>query len=173
MDFSGTFDTTNALSCMFLWLIFSFLAVMVNCDVQRLLKAHYMLFHMFGLLSFFFLFTLLDSNNKSSISVIWVKTFFVYVLFILMTKSKWYFVIPVLTLLLIDQSLKKDIAFKTAAGNDVQKQQAIQKVVTKWINVAIIAIIVVGSIHYGYLQYEQHKTNFSLTKLFFKNKMCR
>ncbi len=71
--------------------------------------------HAFGLTAFFFLFTILDSNNKSIYLVlVWVKTILIYVLFVLMTKSKWYFIVPVIILLLVDQTIKKDLAFKKA-----------------------------------------------------------
>jgi hypothetical protein len=96
MDFAGTFDTTNALSGMFLWIVFSFLASLINCDIQRMMRQNPLLIHMFGFTAFFFLFTLIDANNKTSLKTVWFKTFFVYLLFVMMTKAKWYFVLPVL-----------------------------------------------------------------------------
>lgn len=166
-DFSGTFDTTNALSGMFLWLIFGYLAAMLNCDLQRMLQQHPLWVHLFGLTAFFFLFTILDSNNKSSIGVIWLKTLFIYILFVLMTKSKWYFVVPVLILLLVDQSVKKDLAIKQAKGEDVTQYKQQQEKLTNILNITIITLIIVGTIHYIILQKLEYKTNFSLFQFFF------
>ena len=173
MDLSGTFDTTNALSAMFLWLIFGFMSAMINCDIQRFIFNHPYIFHAFGFLAFVFLFTLLDSNNKSSISVIWIKSIFVYILFILMTKSKWYFIVPVLALLLIDQSIKKEIAFRKTAGKDVTKIEPLQKKVSNVINVAIIVLIILGTIHYAQLQMIEYKDKFDIGKFFLGTTKCK
>ena len=170
MDFSGTFDTTNALASMFLWLIFSFLSIMINCDLQRFIRSNPLFFHLIGLLAFFFLFTLLDSNNTSSIGIIWIKTIFIYLLFLCLIKSKWYFIIPVLGLLLIDQTIKKDIAFKK--NRDPTQDLSINKKISQYINIFIIVLIIIGTIHYMFLQKKQHKDNFSLFKFFFIVKNC-
>lgn len=173
MDLSGTFDTTNALSAMFLWLIFGFMSAMVNCDLQRFMFNHEYLFHAFGFLAFFFLFTLLDSNNKSSIGIIWLKSIFVYIMFILMTKSKWYFVVPVLALLLIDQSLKKELAFRKASGKDIKGLESFQQRATHVINIAIIVLIILGTIHYAQLQMIEYKDRFDVRKFFLGTTKCK
>ena len=178
MDFSGTFDSTNALSCMFLWLIFGFLTALVNCDIQRFLLQNPLAFHAFGFLAFLFLFTLLDTNNTSSIGVVWAKSIFVYIIFVLMTKSKWYFVLPVLLLLLIDQSIKKQVAFAKAAAKEdeqhdaasIEKWDAFQKTVTEVINYVIIALILLGTLDYIRLQRREYMGNFSFYKFFLTTK---
>jgi hypothetical protein len=175
MDFSGTFDTTNALASMFLWLVFGLLSVMINCDIQRFIKTNPLFFHLFGLLAFFFLFTLLDTKNTSSIGIIWTKTVFLYFIFVCLIKSKWYFVLPVLGLLLIDQTIKKDISFKQ--NNDISFNGSIidismEKEISKYINNFIIMIILIGTMHYMYLQKLQHKERFSLFKFFFIINPC-
>lgn len=173
IDFSGTFDTTNALSGMFLWLIFGYLAALLNCDLQRFLQNHILVTHLFGLTAFFFLFTLLDSSNKSNIGILWIKTIFIYILFVLMTKSKWYFVVPVLLLLLIDQSIKKQLSISEADGKDVKKFREYQKKFTKVLNVVIIMLIIVGTIHYAILQYSEYRSEFSWAKFFFGMNKCK
>lgn len=171
IDLTGTFDSTNALSGMFLWLIFGYLTALLNCDLQRFLTQHPAWIHAFGLTAFFFLFTLLDSKNKTSLGVLWIKTFFIYLLFVLMTKSKWYFVVPVLVLLLIDQSLKKNIAIKEGNNEPVDKSEHEQLI--SFINMVVLVVIIVGTIHYYMLQKAQHKTDFRLSKFFFGIKDCK
>lgn len=173
IDLSGTFDTTNALSSMFLWMIFGWMSVMLNCDLQRFMQNNVIIMHFFGIIAFIFLFTLLDSNNKTSLRLIIVKSIFIYFLFVLMTKTKWYFILPVLTLLLFDQLVKKDIAFNKSAGNDTTKQEEIQKVLSRVINVIIIVLIVIGNLHYMYLQYSEYGNDFNIFTFFFGIPKCK
>lgn len=165
MNSSGTFDTTYALSSMFLWVTFGYLTTLANCDIQRLVQSHPLAIHAIGLVAFFFLFTLLDSNNSSHISVILLKTLVVYILFVLMTKSKWYFVLPVIALLLIDQAYKKNLAFLKQSGelgaDEIAKRDAFQKRITAAINVIVVIAIIVGAAHYAYLQRIEYRERFS------------
>jgi len=169
MDLSGTFDTTNALAGMFLWLLFGFLTIMINCDIQRFIRTHPLFFHLIGLLAFFFLFTLLDSNNNTTIVKIWVKTVFVYIMFLFLIKSKWYFILPILGLLLIDQSLKKEIAYRERKNQNVDTY----KKIIKPLNVIIIIHISIGMLHYMYLQKIEYKNKFSLDEFFFNINKCK
>lgn len=173
LDFSGTFDTTNAMSAMFLWIVFGFLASIINCDLQRIIAKNPIVIHLFGFTAFFFLFTMLDSNNKTSIEVVWFKSFFVYVLFVLMTKARWYFVLAVLALLLVDQSIKKDIAFEKAGGKDVSVKEDRQRIVSQWVNKLIMVLIAVGVIHYAWRQRSKYGKNFNWFQFFFGVSKCR
>lgn len=165
--FSQTFDTSFALSSMFLWILFGYMAITLNCDIQKMMHKNQFMIHLFGVVAFFFLFTLLDSNNQKHVGIVWLKTLVVYTLFVLMTKSKWYFVTPVLALLLIDQTLKKQAAFKKDA-----KFMAFQHKYSKVINYVVITLIIVGSVHYMWLQKHQHKNNFSFIKFFKTSSVC-
>jgi hypothetical protein len=53
----------------------------------------------------------LDAPMWLDVINIWLKTCYTYFIFLLMIKSKWYFSIPTLILLLIDQSFKFQIDF--------------------------------------------------------------
>lgn len=165
--FSQTFDTSFALSSMFLWIVFGFMAVTLNCDLQKLLRNNPFVLHLFGLLAFFFLFTLLDANNEKHVAVVWLKTFVIYILFVLMTKSKWYFVVPVLGLLLVDQTLKKQASFKKDP-----KYYEFQKRYSDIINKVVIVVIIVGCLQYMWLQKQQHKNKFSFRKFFETSMAC-
>lgn len=177
INFEGTFDTTNALSSMYLWVVFGTLTVLINCDLQRLLYHNPLVLHLIGIVGFFFLFTLLDSNNKAGIEKIWLKTIFVYALFVLVTKNKWYFLVPILIGLLIDQSLKKDLAFRKASNPDapyLPRYEVTVKEATKIINILVIILIIIGSIHYMILQKMEYKNDFSLWKFFVAaNRNCK
>ena len=168
-----TFDATGALSSMFLWVIFGFLMAIVNCDLQRFLQTHPWLLHVLGLTAFVFLFALLDPNNKASVSAVWAKAVFVYALFLLMTKAKWYFVLPVLALLLADQTWKRHVAFQKAAGVDMGRTEEKQEQFTRAVNVMIPVLITLGTLHYMTLQYVEYGQAFSFRKFFFGATRCK
>ena len=104
-------DTSDALTGLYLWLLFGFLSTMVNCDIQKLMIENQMFRHLCGVLAFFLLFTILNKNRRNHVFTIWQKTIYLYVLFLMLIKSKWYFSIPILTLLIIDQSIKAHISY--------------------------------------------------------------
>jgi hypothetical protein len=169
--FSGTFDTTNALAGMFLWLIFGFLSHLINCDLQRFLLTNPYWIHFFGIVAFFFLFALVDTNS-TSIGNVWFKTILVYILFIFMTKARWFFAVPVLILLVITQSIKKDIEIKNKNNQDTKKLELAEDKITGILQILIIILIFVGSAHYMFKQYHDHGKNFTLWKFFFKPNKC-
>jgi hypothetical protein len=170
------FFSTDALSGVFLWVMFGYLAVLLNCDLQRFLKNNWVVLHVTGLITFFFLFSIFDGGVADSVTELWLKTSFVYVLFILMTKSKWYFVTPVIAIILIDQTIKKHVQIqgkKHSSSEDAvarDKYMSLEKraeQITNYINVAIVSLIVVGNVHYAVLQRIEYKDDFSFVKFFF------
>ena len=173
MDLANTFDTSNALSGMFLWMIFGFLSAMLNCDIQRFMKNSMLWIHFFGITAFFFLFAILDSNNKTSIGVVWLKTIILYFIFLMMTKSKWYFIVPVIILLLIDQSIKRDLAMKKALERDTTTLENFQKKFTLALNIIVLVLVFIGTLHYMYLQYKEYGSNFSFIKFLFAVGTCK
>jgi len=161
-----TFDTKTALAALYLWLLFGYLSTMVSCDFQRWMKDNVLVRHFIGIISFFFLFTIIDTSNKTDISIIWLKTIIVYVVFLFMVKSKWYFSVPVLLLLVIDQSLKSHYLY--VQNND--KNNTSLPIFASWrdkISYLIYAIIAIGFIAYAVRQYTEFGNEFSLMKLLF------
>jgi hypothetical protein len=163
---SKTFDTKTALSGLYLWLLFGYLSTMVSCDIQRWM--HHSLFfrHFVGIIAFFFLFTVLDTSNKSHIIILWLKTFFIYGVFLLMVKSKWYFSLPVLLMLLVDQSIKVHRDYLNAHNSDEDTLKLWDKI-RNYINLTIIGLIVVGFGHYTVRQYLEFGSKFDFSKLLF------
>lgn len=157
------FDTTFALSSMYLWLMFGFLTSMVNCDLQRFLMQNALVRHAVALVAFFFLFTLLDADaSKTGLVQVWFQTVFVYTVFVAATKSKWYFALGVLVLLLVDQSYKKHV--RALEGGPTAEQQGRQARVSRALNVGVIVLAVVGAAHYAYLQRLEYGNRFSWAK---------
>ena len=130
--------------------------------------------HFIGVIAFFLLFTITDKDNDLNIGGIWIKTFFVYFIFLMMTKSKWFFSVPVLLLLIVDQSYKFEIDFidknkKENKKETIKYDNEIQKYenIRTYLYYAIITLIVVGFIHYTLRQYKEFGSKFSFSKLLF------
>jgi hypothetical protein len=158
------FDIRTAIAGLYLWLLFGYLSSLVSCDIKQYITKNAYFRHFIGLVSFFLLFTVVDKDNNLDIINIWLKTCYTYFIFLLMTKSKWYFSIPTLILLLIDQSIKFQIDFdknKDPKNKNIILYEKIREI----IYFIIILMIVVGFIHYAIRQYNDFGSNFSIIKL--------
>lgn len=163
---SNTFDTKAALSGLYLWLLFGYLSTMVSCDLQRWMKDSLLFRHFVGIIAFFFLFTVLDTSNKAPIVALWVKTFFIYAIFLMMVKSKWYFAVPVLLLLVGDQSLKAHADYISKEGKEKKTVDQID-IYRQMINKLIIVLVVGGFFHYMFRQWNEFGDQFSFSTFLF------
>lgn len=154
-----TFDTTSALAALYLWLIFGFMPTFINCDLQRLLQTSDAVRHAMMLLSFYFLFTLLEASSRANVGLVFAKTLLAYALFLMLTKSKAVFIVPVLLLLLAAQAVRKQ---RDRDGGDESKarQRGYRRALVA-INAIIAALAVAGMLHYLRLQRLQHGRDFS------------
>jgi hypothetical protein len=163
-------DIRTAIAGLYLWLLFGFLSSIVSCDVKRLMTNNVFVRHIVGIISFFLLFTVIESDNQLDVFSIWAKTVYIYFIFLLMTKSKWYFSIPVLLLLVVDQSLKFQIKFEESRKENKENKEN-DTTILRYENirnnlyVCIIALIVAGFVHYAFRQYNEYGSKFSLVKL--------
>jgi hypothetical protein len=158
------FDIRTAIAGLYLWLLFGYLSNILSCDIKQYITKNVYFRHFIGLVSFFLLFTVVDKDNDLDVINIWLKTCYTYFIFLLMTKSKWYFSIPTLILLLIDQSFKFQIDFdktKDPKNPNIIRYEKIREI----IYLIIIIIIVVGFIHYAIRQYNEFGSDFSIIKL--------
>jgi hypothetical protein len=158
------FDVRTAIAGLYLWLLFGFLSSIVSCDIKLLMTNNVYFRHFVGIISFFLLFTVIDKDNDMDIISIWIKTCFIYFIFLLMTKSKWYFSIPVLLLLLVDQSFKFQIEFTQKVDPKSNKINYYENI-RKKVYISIIVLIVIGFIHYAIRQYKEFGSKFSFAKL--------
>ena len=165
-----TFDSKEALSALYLWLLFGFLSSMVSCDMQRWMNQHPAFRHLVGIVAFFFLFTIIDQKNKQPVGTVWLKTFFVYFVFILMIKSKWQFGLPVLALLLVDQSIRVQVEYLEKAGGQEVDTIATWNTVRSIISIVLGVLIVAGVVHYAIRQKEEFGSKFNWATFFFTSK---
>ena len=160
-----TFDIRFALVGIYLWLLFGFLSSMVSCDIQELMNNNILFRHMIGIVAFFLLFVIFDPHDNNIIFV-WKKTLLIYCIFLLMVKNKWYFSMPVLLLLVVDQSLKYQITYLSTKNNNDTNIVKYQNISDK-LYILLIVLIVIGFIHYSIRQYYEFGSKFSFGKLLF------
>lgn len=131
---------------------------LINCSVRSMIEKHLWLRHVIFIISIFLVRSLVIFKKQypdSSLKRIWIFTLSVYVLFILATKSKWYFVVAALTLLFLSENLKiADAANEYSSLNSVMFYTA-------------IGLIIVGFVHYLVLQKRERGKKFSLYAFWF------
>lgn len=154
------FDTRKSVASLYLWLLFGLLSTMISCDLQDWIRSSPMFRHFIGVIAFFFLFITINPD-KLSIGLLWTKTFAMYGVFLLITKSKWYFTIPLILTLVLDQSIK----IYSEDNNDINTETI--KVIREILHILMIVIIVAGFLFYAYRQSHHFGSSFSWTKLLF------
>lgn len=159
-DMGQSFDTVGSLAALYLWLMFGYLTVLLNCDLQRLIQEHQIVRHVLGIVAFYFLFTVIDPNNTAHVAMVLFKTVVVYTLFVLATKSKWQFALAILVLMVIDQMLKNHISYLEKNNKLSDETKETLKKVRKYILYVILAVIAVGIIDYYRIQKNEYKNNF-------------
>jgi hypothetical protein len=165
-----SFDASASMAALVLWLVFGYLSMMLNCDLQRQLQQHELVRHFLGYIAFYFLFTSLDNSNNASVPVTLVKTFLVYCVFVLATKSKWPFTVAMLTVLFIDQVLKNHINYLQKRG-DAPPEGLIKA--RAYLFRVLLVVVGIGFVHYGFRQKAAFGAAFSPYKLVFTNGNCR
>ena len=174
LEDNTVFDVKFALASLYLWLLFGFLSSMISCDIQKWMNMSFMFRHLIGIIAFFLLFTVISSKPNPALHI-WKQTAFVYVIFLFMAKSKWYFALPTLILLVLDQTLKAQQDYlKSIVAESKEKQVELDNVTKyrSYFNRIIIIVIVIGCASYMYRQYIEHGINFSITEFFFSHR-CR
>jgi uncharacterized membrane protein YraQ (UPF0718 family) len=171
------FDSiTFLVASLYLWLLFGFLSDTVSCDLKRLFRNPFFR-HFTALASIFLLFTLIDSHNYSA-SYIWKQSFLLYLFYIFLTKNKWYFALPVLILMLVEQTISAQINHLASIKYSDNKKDKNKKQLNditiqnynnykNYLQYFIITLIIVGFIQYFIRQKNEFKSQFSLFKFIF------
>lgn len=156
------YDSTFILSSALLWIMFGYLGKMLSCDLIRALS-NPLVMHLVGLTSFFFLFAVVNNNSGNHLGLIWLKTVVSYTLFVMLGKTKWYYTVPVIALLMIDQSLKLQCQYYQSI-DDSYNPAGIDGARTV-ISYIIYGLIIVGFVFYVMKQRADFGNDFSWDKL--------
>jgi hypothetical protein len=163
-----------------------------SCDLQRLFMYNVAAKHVIAFISAFFLITLVDQNasNAKNIGELFLTTFKIYALYIMSTKAKAYFVLPMIIVLFVDQILKIQIDImernegmedKTAAADFAAKIDAkmnkkdridLLKRIREYLTYVIVTLIVVGVLHYYVRARLEFQDQFSHSAFFFGTRKC-
>jgi hypothetical protein len=103
----------------------NFVGDLFSCDLRRLLANSLVTKHVVLLLGALFWVT--ESNSNDKFGVLLIEAFVIYMLFVLSTKSKSYFLLPILGLAVVDQLLRlyikstPDLSDKTKRNLDITR----------------------------------------------------
>jgi hypothetical protein len=168
--FSKSFDTTTALAGMYLWLLFGLFTPLLSCQLQRQIINNMYVKHLFAFITFFFLMTVVDPDNKEGIPRTLLKSFIIYVLFMLSTKTTLLFALLIVSLLITDQLIK--IHMQYLINNKIYKNIPLYKKIRSYLYVLIIIIICIGYIHYFLRARSQFGKDFSYSKFIIGTVNC-
>ena len=163
------------ISSIYIWLVFGHLSDTVSCDIKKMLNNIY-LKQIAALISIFLLFVVIDKDyNKNSFMLI-KDTLIVYLFYLLLTKNKWYFIVPTILFMVIYQFLKVETNFLiNKHEKSHEKNESISEKIhnyTKYLNNIewiIVILIVLGFIHYLIRQKLELKKKFDFVKLLLTN----
>jgi len=165
-----SFDTITALAGLYLWLLFGFFTSLLGCDLQRLMTNNIYVKHLMAFIAFFFLMSVVDTNNNVGILKTWLKTFIVYLIFMVSIKCK---IIPaaiIILLLVLDQNIKIQMTYEQ--NNNIMKNIKTYTIIRNIIYFSIIAVAVIGFILYFIRQYNEFGSEFSPLIFFFGSNKC-
>jgi len=100
---NDSYNTTYALGAVCLWVVFGVFSF--SCDITHLMSNNLLFRHLAGIVSFFFLFSIIKKNDMNVLNS-WGRAGLIYFAYLMLTKCQWWITIPVIIILLIDQSLK-------------------------------------------------------------------
>jgi len=166
-----SFDSVTAIAGLYLWLLFGFFTSLLGCDLQRIMTKNIFVKHLMALTAFFFLMSVVDTDNNISVGLTWLKTFLVYILFMISIKSKIFASAIFILILIADQTLKVEIIYQKNNNGDKNKIALYNKI-RYYLLFALITTAIIGFILYFIKQYSDHYDDFSFIVFFFGNNKC-
>ena len=103
ISIGAQYNTTYALGAVCLWALFGFFNF--SCDIGVLMNSNLLFRHLAGIISFFFLFSIIKKNTMSAFDT-WSRATIIYIAYLMLTKCEWWVTIPVILLLMLDQTMK-------------------------------------------------------------------
>lgn len=172
-------ELKDALLLFYIIMIAGYFEPLFSCDLQRLFTNSLLAKHILAFISAFFLITLVDDKNDiKTLGEMFRTTFMIYALYILSTKAKAYYVLPMLIVLFIDQILKVQVGIlekreseKIARAGDAAQRERIVKI-REGMTWAIVLLILGGMLHYYIRARIEFGAKFSTVAFFAGTKEC-
>lgn len=149
----------------------NFVGDLLSCDTQRVFTHSLLAKHMIILLgSLFWVAEAVDAERDSFLQII-TKTFAIYFLFFISTKSKWWILVPFFAMISIDQVLRiyEKKTIKKKANANTLKQVAKARTVVQTLG---ILLLVAGAVTYALKQKRDHG-KFHVWDFITGSKTCR
>jgi hypothetical protein len=159
------------IASIYFWLLFGGISDTISCDLKKLFLNPYFR-HFTAIISIFLLFVIIDKNKEGAFEI-WKNTLILYILYVLFTKSKFYFSIPIIILVLIDQTFNSETLNLKEKYKNINEDKNVYETIDKYnnyrnyIHYIIIFLIITGFIHYYFRQKNKFKNKFSLFKFIF------
>jgi hypothetical protein len=160
--------TISNLAILYVIIFCNFFAQLIGCDLQRMMTNSMYAKHAIAIISVFFLVTLLNKDQKMTISSAWYYTIMLYGLYFLSTRMKIYYAIPLLLTLLLHENIK---LYTDRLEQGDPKYQRCKKVL-RVIQVVAISIIVMGVAHYFIRQLNDFGPKFNMLTFFIGKTEC-
>lgn len=164
------FFHVDVLMIMYFSILLGYLASYINCDLQRMMSKNPFAIHLLGFMGMVFIY--ITSNSQLSTQEVLIRSLGMYLMFVLTTKSKWYFGLSVLALLLIYGVVRRHYLRE----NDEEYLDQLpvhQERILSLIRLLIGVLMVIGLVHYVVLQSQEYKDKFSWTKFLIGTGSCK
>lgn len=162
-------DFKNALMLFYIIIISGFFSNFLSCDLIRMFSQSIVIKHILAIISVFYLLTSIDPDAKITIPVALRNTLLIYSLYIISTKSKAKFVVPMLLSLTLDQVIK--IYIDTTPNMNEKLKENLSRF-RNVLTVVIICLIIIGFIHYFLRAKREFGDNFSFSKFILGTNKC-
>jgi len=178
------FDGSTAMSNIYMWMLFGLVVVHIDCDFRRVVLGNPVVSQSLLLLIIYFLFTAPDPANAPGLNpaLVWAKTLAVYVLFVMSTKSRWYFTFATLALLLADQVVKHQYRYLLDSSGDgdgdrttpdkKEELRRTMRIVSNTLKAAMVTTVLVGVTHYALDRMQRYGSDFSWKQFILKENRC-
>ena len=169
---------------VYIWLVFGFLSDKVSCDMKIIMNNIYYK-QIAAIISIFLLFVVIENDSNKNLFTVLKDTLFIYIIYLLLTKNKWYFIVPIIIIAVIDQMIKVEINYrqnildklnnKNDNNNDNNKEEILKhnNFVNDFSNYRnniqkiLLILIIISFIHYLIKQKIEFKDKFDLSKFLF------
>lgn len=171
-DLDPLFDLSSNIRAVFLIFLAvsaNFVGNTLNCSIQKLLIENTVVRHLFVMLIIYFT---IDFTSKSTMNPIQIlkNAFFIYLLFIVLTKQTYgMFIVNILLIFLIYIcSIMKQYIQQQKEKNEENKESNLEwnedivNLVNNYLQYVLIITLITGFILYFNKQYNDHKKNFSI-----------
>ena len=159
------------IASIYFWLLFGGIGDTISCDMKKFFLNPYFR-HFTAIISIFLLFVIIEKSKEGAYQI-WKNTIILYIFYVLFTKSKFYFSIPIIILVLIDQTLNSENLYlkeNLLTKDDKNNQELIINKYNNYrtyIHYFILFLTIFGFIHYFFRQKNKFKDKFSLFKFIF------